>query len=531
MNDNLDPGELLALADARAVLAPSDLTPLARPQLEDVEQALIEAASALDAALARIPAKCTSVPAEAFVSAAGREIRDRDPARFERAYLEARRDHLRARHYQLNRRRGELADPAFHARNAALVNTLLAAINQQKDPEHRAQREAHDHRNEALLADYHVRSEQRLSVARSPAGTGSASEPDAPVHEATTSRAFAEVLAAPGSVAARRTLLAEWQAAGDPRAALLEDQLAFRAHRQRGTLGSPEAQALYSRVNLAVARASKPLPGALAGLVTSVEYMRGLVAGVELPGARLPIVAPAMFALASVQHVTLTAPLGDLAVLFATPALGRLVSINLHGLGEAFGDRGAIALAQCPHLTALRWLALTDDDIGEGGMVALAASPYLAQLRYLDLSGNRVDPTPFASDCEGVSRVGRPPLAAQLERAYGRRPWLSEPEDAASWPPDRDELAITPEGRYGTAPAEQEAPAEPRSQQRVNFRSTDDARYAFAADVGATRWTVRINEFPEEASLYSLLVDGLVVEELMDWPVAWMRCGAPMAGT
>lgn len=104
--------------------------------------------------------------------------------------------------------------------------------------------------------------------------------------------AVERVLAAPGSEAARRALLAAWEAARDPRAPLLADQLALREHRLRGALGSPEAQALYRRVNLAVARAT--------------------------------------------------------------------------------------------------------------------------------------------------------PLAAQLERTYGARPWLDEPEDAASWPPDRDELAVTP---------------------------------------------------------------------------------------
>lgn len=66
-----------------------------------------------------------------------------------------------------------------------------------------------------------------------------------------------------------------------------------------------------------------------------------------------------------------------------------------------------------------------------------------------------------------------------------------------------------------------------RSQQTVTFRATDDARIPWAADVDGTRWTVRINEFPEEPSLYSLIIDGLVVEELMDWPAAWTRPTSP----
>lgn len=62
-----------------------------------------------------------------------------------------------------------------------------------------------------------------------------------------------------------------------------------------------------------------------------------------------------------------------------------------------------------------------------------------------------------------------------------------------------------------------------RSQQTVSFRTTDDARYPYAADVDGKRWTIRINEFPEEPSLYSLIIDGQIVEELMDWPPAWTR--------
>jgi hypothetical protein len=63
---------------------------------------------------------------------------------------------------------------------------------------------------------------------------------------------------------------------------------------------------------------------------------------------------------------------------------------------------------------------------------------------------------------------------------------------------------------------------------RVAFRASGDARYPYAADVDGQRWTVRINEFPEEPSVYSLLINGQVAEELMDWPAAWTR---PTAAT
>ncbi len=62
-----------------------------------------------------------------------------------------------------------------------------------------------------------------------------------------------------------------------------------------------------------------------------------------------------------------------------------------------------------------------------------------------------------------------------------------------------------------------------RIEQAVTFGATDDARYPYAADINGERWTVRINEFPEDPSVYSLLIDGQIVEELMEWPAAWTR--------
>lgn len=71
-------------------------------------------------------------------------------------------------------------------------------------------------------------------------------------------------------------------------------------------------------------------------------------------------------------------------------------------------------------------------------------------------------------------------------------------------------------------PAGAPAPAL-RSQRPLRFLHTGDARHPYAAEVDGARWTVRVNEFPEEPSVYSLLVDGVVAEELMTWPTAWER--------
>jgi hypothetical protein len=91
-----------------------------------------------------------------------------------------------------------------------------------------------------------------------------------------------------------------------------------------------------------------------------------------------------------------------------------------------------------------------------------------------------------------------------------------DPASAPQWPPPTDIL----EGLQ--SPAGSEQPSR-RSEQPVKFHETNRARYPYEAVVAGTKWTVRINEFPEEPSLYSLIIDGEVVEELMEWPAAWNK--------
>jgi hypothetical protein len=128
MNPTRDPGELLALADAYARRAPRELDTLDRTRLIDARDALIEAVATHDAILARIPDGQEVVPEHAFSSAAGRAILDDDPARFRRDDLSARRAQLNSRVHAIRRRLGALADPAFHARTAALASTVVHSM-------------------------------------------------------------------------------------------------------------------------------------------------------------------------------------------------------------------------------------------------------------------------------------------------------------------------------------------------------------------------------------------------------------------
>lgn len=247
--------------------------------------------------------------------------------------------------------------------------------------------------------------------------------------------AFARVLAEPGSLAARYALLEDWKRAGVPRAELLELQLAHHAN------ADPE---LLTKITVLIAGQGRALAGELAPLVDSFKFHRGLVAEIKVTGESFLALAPLLFRLAPIQHLTLRAPLPPIDELFGSRFLAKLVSLDMPALGAAFGDRAAMALARNPHAQGLRWISLPEDDIAEAGVEALAASPYLDGVRYLGLRGNPSDPTPYVREHEGRVEIGRPPLAAELEQTFGVRPWLAIPRDAEHWPPNRETLAIRP---------------------------------------------------------------------------------------
>ena len=62
-----------------------------------------------------------------------------------------------------------------------------------------------------------------------------------------------------------------------------------------------------------------------------------------------------------------------------------------------------------------------------------------------------------------------------------------------------------------------------RSEEIVSFQATGDVRFPYKASVKGERWIIRINEFPESPSLYTLIVNDAEVEELIEWPNAWNR--------
>jgi hypothetical protein len=58
----------------------------------------------------------------------------------------------------------------------------------------------------------------------------------------------------------------------------------------------------------------------------------------------------------------------------------------------------------------------------------------------------------------------------------------------------------------------------PRLRRKVAWRAAGESSpEVFVAAVDGERWTIRLNDFPEEP-LYTLLIDGLVILHFDDWP-------------
>lgn len=257
--------------------------------------------------------------------------------------------------------------------------------------------------------------------------------------------ALARVLAAPASLAARRELAAAWEAEGDPRAELVRAQLEYWELSRADRAASPRAREVRDKANALLRANRRAWAGRIADLVDSYEFHRGLVAEIEISVDKFVEHAAELVALAPIQHLDLTSPATRWNELVALPQLAQMVSLELAGAPREIGDDQAIALARSRHAAGLRWIGLSGNSIGRPGVEALAASPYLEHVVFLGLRDNPCDPTPRIFDDQGVAFVEPNPIATELQRTYGRRPWLEGPplERATYWPPDREEFAAS----------------------------------------------------------------------------------------
>lgn len=243
--------------------------------------------------------------------------------------------------------------------------------------------------------------------------------------DTTLARAVAAVVRDPGDDEARLAVAARARALGDPRAELIELQVARGRLRREGRPASWEAagreRALVERLGPAlVAEVAGDLP------LRGWELDRGFLARVVLDPAGFLAGFHALRARAPVEHVDLV-DLGDrLPAILADPAVRAVRSLSL--ADQPVGDAGAAALSRAEALAGLRWLELGRAGLGDAGIEALAASPLLAGLGYLGLAGNpgrdpRERPLHVDTD-ETVLDVELPPRGRELVARYGERRWL-----------------------------------------------------------------------------------------------------------
>ena len=70
--------------------------------------------------------------------------------------------------------------------------------------------------------------------------------------------------------------------------------------------------------------------------------------------------------------------------------------------------------------------------------------------------------------------------------------------------------------------------SEERQASPIVWEHTGGGEFPYQAEIKGRTFTIRVNDFPEEP-LYTLLVEGIEVEDLEDWPEAWVRPGIPKA--
>lgn len=59
--------------------------------------------------------------------------------------------------------------------------------------------------------------------------------------------------------------------------------------------------------------------------------------------------------------------------------------------------------------------------------------------------------------------------------------------------------------------------------QPVRWSKIDDAEFPYEAQVEGKRWVIRVNDWPEEPTVFSLLVDGDVYLNFDGWGALWNK--------
>ncbi len=163
--------------------------------------------------------------------------------------------------------------------------------------------------------------------------------------------------------------------------------------------------------------------GEVGALVEEYRFDRGFVEFVALLAGEFLELASRVFSLAPIRHLRLTEVSRAEGVLFNSPHLSGIRSLDLSRCGLA--DSDVAQLAASPFLTELRWLSIAENEVGVEGAGALAASFSLPHLRYVNFRGNRFEPNlRHTFDGGYVVDSWLPDDGMALEEQYGRLPWL-----------------------------------------------------------------------------------------------------------
>lgn len=229
---------------------------------------------------------------------------------------------------------------------------------------------------------------------------------------------------------------------GDPRGAFIRAQCQLTAMRRRQHLDDDLFVPAHELEKQLLTKHGKEWSSSVQRLVTAALFYRGFVELVVLDARKFLRLAPELYRRTPVLHLFLANAAPVIDELFASPHLGRILSLNLEK--SRIGDKGAKALAASPHLHKLRWLNLNDNEIGQEGIEAICASQHLPMLKYLAFKRNRVpDPTSKPGAIDGqfgqILEWDIPPQGRELMKRFGPKPWLQyETKESYFWPPSVD---------------------------------------------------------------------------------------------
>ncbi len=59
-------------------------------------------------------------------------------------------------------------------------------------------------------------------------------------------------------------------------------------------------------------------------------------------------------------------------------------------------------------------------------------------------------------------------------------------------------------------------------EQTIEWRRTPDAEFPYEAEVGGVTWRIRVNDWPDNPTVYTLLLGDRALD-FNDWPKGWTR--------